>query len=134
VSVRGGRGGRRRPGADGEGESGDGVVEIAGAFRADEPAGTRAAFILSGLVSVAFAVALFARPGMGAVTLALLFGLFNLICGTSAIAQGIELRRTRKALHSVLREKDRGVSRAMAMTTARRRLRAAVVSAGPLMC
>ena len=50
-------------------------------------------------------MALFARPGMGAVTLALLFGLFNLIYGTSAIAQGIELRRTRKTLHSVLREK-----------------------------
>ncbi len=82
-----------------------GVVEIAAAFRAGEPAGTRALFILCGLVSVAFGVALFARPGMGAVTLALLFGLFSLIYGTSAIAQGIELRRTRKTLHSVLREK-----------------------------
>jgi uncharacterized membrane protein HdeD (DUF308 family) len=82
-----------------------GVVEIAASFRAGAPAGTRAPLILCGLVSVAFGVALFARPGMGAVTLALLFGLFNLIYGTSAIAQGIELRRTRKTLHSVLREK-----------------------------
>jgi uncharacterized membrane protein HdeD (DUF308 family) len=82
-----------------------GVVEIAAAFRAGEPAGTRALFILGGLASVAFGVALFAHPGIGAITLALLFGLFNLIYGTSVLAQGIELRQTRKTLHSVLREK-----------------------------
>ena len=39
-----------------------------------------------------------ARPGIGAVTLALLFGLFNLIAGTWMLAQGIELRRTDKTL------------------------------------
>lgn len=82
-----------------------GVVEITAGFRAGEPAGTRALFILGGLVSVAFGVALFAHPGMGAVALALLFGLFNLIYGTSALAQGIELRQTRTTLHSVLQEK-----------------------------
>ena len=82
-----------------------GVVEIAAAFRAGEPTGTRALFILGGLVSVAFAVALFAHPAMGAVALALLFGLFSLIYGTSVLAQGIELRRTGKTLHSVLPEK-----------------------------
>ena len=82
-----------------------GLVEIGAAFRVGEPAGTRALFILGGLVSVAFGVALFAHPGIGAITLALLFGLFNLIYGTSALAQGIELRQTRKTLHSVLREK-----------------------------
>ena len=38
-------------------------------------------FFLGGLVSVAFGVVLFARPGMGAISLALLFGLFNLISG-----------------------------------------------------
>jgi uncharacterized membrane protein HdeD (DUF308 family) len=42
-----------------------------------------------------------ARPGIGAVTLALLFGLYNLITGTWTLAQGIELRHTGKALHSV---------------------------------
>ena len=78
-----------------------GALEIFAAFQAGEPAGTRALFILGGLVSVAFGVVLFARPGMGAITLALLFGLFNLIYGTWAVAQGIELRRTRKTLHSV---------------------------------
>jgi uncharacterized membrane protein HdeD (DUF308 family) len=42
-----------------------------------------------------------ARPGLGAITLALLFGLFNLIAGTWMLVQGIELRRTNKTLHSV---------------------------------
>ena len=82
-----------------------GVVEIAAAFRAGEPTGTRALLVLGGLASAAFGVALFARPGMGAVALALLFGLFNLIYGTSALTHGIELRQTRKTLHSLLREK-----------------------------
>ncbi|HEV2451232.1 MAG TPA: DUF308 domain-containing protein, partial [Streptosporangiaceae bacterium] len=54
-----------------------GLVEIAAAFRVGEPAGTRAAFILAGLATVAFGVVLCARPGLGAITLALLFGLFN---------------------------------------------------------
>jgi uncharacterized membrane protein HdeD (DUF308 family) len=77
-----------------------GVVEIAAAFGAGEPAGTRAMFILGGLATAAFGVVLCARPGIGAVTLALLFGLFNLIAGTWLLVHGIELRRTGKALHS----------------------------------
>ena len=78
-----------------------GLLEIFAAFRADEPAGMRAMLILGGLVSVAFGVVLFARPGMGAITLALLFGLFNLISGTWMMVRGIELRRTQKTLQSV---------------------------------
>jgi len=42
-----------------------------------------------------------ARPGLGAITLALLFGLFNLIFGIWMLVQGIELRRTDKTLQSV---------------------------------
>jgi uncharacterized membrane protein HdeD (DUF308 family) len=49
-------------------------------------------FILSGLVSVAFGVLLFARPGVGAVTLALLFGFYALIYGVSQISLGIQVR------------------------------------------
>src|SRR6266853_1894854 len=49
------------------------------AFGSGETAGTRALFILGGLVSIAFGVVLSARPGVGAVTLALLFGLFSII-------------------------------------------------------
>ena len=82
-----------------------GVVEIAAAFRAGEPAGTRAMFILGGLVSVAFGVVLFAHPGIGAITLALLFGLFSLIAGAWMLVHGIELRRAGKTLHSIMPEK-----------------------------
>ncbi len=55
-----------------------GLFEIFTAFLNRESAGTRALFILAGLVSIAFGVVLFARPNVGAVTLALLFGLFHL--------------------------------------------------------
>jgi uncharacterized membrane protein HdeD (DUF308 family) len=78
-----------------------GIFEIAAAFQHGEPAGTRVTFILAGLATIAFGVLLCARPGIGAVTLALLFGLFNLIAGTWMLAQGIELRRTGKTLHPV---------------------------------
>jgi uncharacterized membrane protein HdeD (DUF308 family) len=78
-----------------------GLLEFFAAFRHGEPAGTRALFLLGGLVSVAFGVVLFARPGIGAVTLALLFGLFNLIYGTWQLVLGIDVRHTDKALHPV---------------------------------
>jgi uncharacterized membrane protein HdeD (DUF308 family) len=81
-----------------------GFFEIFAAFRSGETAGTRALFILGGLVSVAFGVVLFARPGVGAVTLALLFGLFSLIYGISQITLGSQLRRTGQTLHSVLED------------------------------
>jgi len=83
-----------------------GLFEIFAAFRAGEAAGTRALFILGGLVSVAFGVVLFARPGMGAITLALLFGLFNLIYGAWTFVQGIELRQTGKTLQSAVPERS----------------------------
>lgn len=70
-----------------------GVAEFFASFRSGESAGTRALLILSGLVSVAFGVLLFARPGVGAVTLALLFGLYNLIYGFSQITAGVQLRQ-----------------------------------------
>jgi uncharacterized membrane protein HdeD (DUF308 family) len=78
-----------------------GVFEIFAAFLGGEGAGTRALFILGGLVSIAFGVVLFARPNVGAVTLALLFGLFSIIYGVSQITMGVELRRTGKTLDSV---------------------------------
>ena len=75
-----------------------GLVEIAAGFGHGEAAGTRALFILGGLITVAFGVVLCARPGLGAVTLALLFGLFSLIAGIWMLVQGIELRRAGKTL------------------------------------
>ena len=69
-----------------------GAAEFLAGFQTGESAGMRALFILSGLVSVAFGVLLFARPGVGAVTLALLFGLYSLIYGFSQITAGIQIR------------------------------------------
>jgi uncharacterized membrane protein HdeD (DUF308 family) len=81
-----------------------GFFEIFAAFQSGETAGTRALFILGGLVSIAFGVVLFSRPNMGAVTLALLFGLFSIIYGVSQITMGVEVRRTGKTLHSVMKD------------------------------
>jgi uncharacterized membrane protein HdeD (DUF308 family) len=70
-----------------------GVAELFAGFQTEETAGTRALFIVSGLVSVAFGVLLFARPGVGVLTLALLFGLYALIYGFSQITAGIQLHQ-----------------------------------------
>src|ERR1700746_2910472 len=75
-----------------------GLVEFSAAFASGEPAGTRAMLILGGLITIAFGVVLCPPPGLGAITLALLFGLFNLIAGIWMLAQGTELRRTAKTL------------------------------------
>ena len=74
-----------------------GVVEVVAGFGSGETAGTRALFIVSGLVSVAFGILLFARPGVGAVTLALLFGLYSMIYGFSQITAGVEVRKLGKS-------------------------------------
>ena len=88
-----------------------GLAEIAAAFGHGEAAGTRALFILGGLITAAFGVVLCARPGIGAATLALLFGLFSLIAGIWMLVQGIELRRTGQTLDPAAREKT-GLGRA----------------------
>jgi uncharacterized membrane protein HdeD (DUF308 family) len=79
-----------------------GVTEFGFAFAAGETAGTRALFLLGGLVSAAFGVVLLARPDVGAVTLALLYGLFALFYGISQIAAGIQLRATGQDVQTVL--------------------------------
>jgi uncharacterized membrane protein HdeD (DUF308 family) len=81
-----------------------GFFEIFAAFQSGETAGSRTLFILGGLVSIVFGVVLFARPGVGAVTLALLFGLFSIIYGVSQIVVGVDMRRTGKTLHSVMED------------------------------
>jgi uncharacterized membrane protein HdeD (DUF308 family) len=62
----------------------------------------RHGFIVGGLVSVAFGVVLFARPNVGAVTGALLFGLFRLSYGVSQIVLGAELGRIGQSLQPAL--------------------------------
>ena len=79
-----------------------GFAEIAAAFARGETAGTRAMFTVTGLISIAFGVVLAARPDIGALTLALLFGLYSLIYGVSEIVLGVQLRQTGRTLHPVL--------------------------------
>jgi uncharacterized membrane protein HdeD (DUF308 family) len=78
-----------------------GVAEVFAGFGSGESAGTRAMFIVAGLVSVAFGVVLFARPGVGAVTLALLFGLYSMIYGFSQITAGVQLRQVGTSVRSL---------------------------------
>jgi uncharacterized membrane protein HdeD (DUF308 family) len=88
-----------------------GLAELAAAFGTGESAGTRAMFILGGVATAAFGVVLCARPGIGAVTLALLFGLFNLMAGSWMLVHGIELSRAGKALHSApFRSRDKATA------------------------
>ena len=75
-----------------------GFSEVFSAFRAGETAGLRAMYLITGVVWIAFGVVLFARPGLGAVTLAILFGLFSLISGTTLITKGIDMHRAGRAL------------------------------------
>jgi len=79
-----------------------GAAEFALGFAAGETAGTRALFLLGGLVSIAFGVVLFSRPNVGAVTIAVLYGLFALTYGVTQITAGIQLRSTSRDLKQTL--------------------------------
>ena len=74
-----------------------GFAEIFAGFQSGETAGTRTLFFVAGLVSVAFGVVLFARPGVGALTLALLFGLYTIIYGFSQITTGVHVHQLDKS-------------------------------------
>ncbi len=78
-----------------------GIGEIAMAFAAGESGGQRALIGLGGLVSVAFGIVLFARPGIGAVSLALLFGLFSLAYGISMLAMSASVRDSGDVISSL---------------------------------
>jgi uncharacterized membrane protein HdeD (DUF308 family) len=79
-----------------------GWFEIFAAFGSGETAGTRAMFILTGLVWIVFGAVLFSRPDIGAVSLALVFGFFSIFSGVTLITRGVEIRRTGKDLRTVL--------------------------------
>ena len=55
-------------------------------------------------------VVLCARPGMGAISLALLFGFFNLVAGSGMLVRGAEVRRTHSRLHTLVQPKDTKVA------------------------
>jgi len=77
---------------DGQGRGG-GPRTITGCLRAGETAGTRAWFVIAGLLSIAFGVVLAARPDMGAVSLAVIYGIFSLAFGISQVVLGVQARR-----------------------------------------
>jgi uncharacterized membrane protein HdeD (DUF308 family) len=81
-----------------------GFAEIAAAFASGETAGSRALFTVTGLVSIAFGVVLSARPDIGALSLALLFGLYSLIYGVSEIVLGVQMRQTGRTVRQVLHQ------------------------------
>jgi hypothetical protein len=72
-----------------------GVFELGLTFRGGERAGERAMWLLGGTVSIALGVVLFIRPDIGAESLAVLFGLYSVAFGISALvlsAQADEVR------------------------------------------
>ncbi|MEU0434034.1 hypothetical protein ABZ153_20795 [Streptomyces sp. NPDC006290] len=73
-----------------------GAREIVLAFHRGERPGDRALFVLTGLVSVAPAFVPFARPDIGAVSLATVFRLFSIFYGTAGIVASSQERRVRK--------------------------------------
>jgi uncharacterized membrane protein HdeD (DUF308 family) len=78
-----------------------GFLEIFAGFGDDETAGTRAMFITTGLLSIAFGAVLVSRPNIGAYSLALLYGLFSLVYGSSQIVMGVHVRRDGADLQSL---------------------------------
>src|SRR5262249_49915629 len=81
-----------------------GFARIFSAFCSGGTAGPPAVALLTALISIAVGVVLAARPDRGAVTLALVFGLFSLIYGVAEIVIGVQMRQTGKTLHSVLQD------------------------------
>jgi uncharacterized membrane protein HdeD (DUF308 family) len=79
-----------------------GIVEVALAFQQGETAGQRAAWILTGLVSVALGIVLFIRPDVGALSLATVFGLFSIFYGTSALILSFQARRVGSTANRLL--------------------------------
>jgi uncharacterized membrane protein HdeD (DUF308 family) len=79
-----------------------GGVEFFAGFGSGETAGLRALLLLGGLISVAFGVFVLARPGAGAFTLALAYGVFALCYGVSQITAGVQLRSAGREISSVL--------------------------------
>jgi uncharacterized membrane protein HdeD (DUF308 family) len=79
-----------------------GAVEFALAFASNETGGERALFGLGGLVSIALGIVLFARPDIGAVSLAEVFGLFSFVYGISGIVASISAHRAHSDVTSLL--------------------------------
>jgi uncharacterized membrane protein HdeD (DUF308 family) len=79
-----------------------GAGEFALAFSSDETGSERALFGLGGILSIALGVVLFARPGLGAVSLAEVFGLFSLAVGITSLVLAINVHGADETVSHVL--------------------------------
>ena len=71
-----------------------GIGEVTLSFLSDETGGERALFGLGGLLSITLGIVVFARPGIGAVSLAEVFGLFSLAYGISSLVLSARVKDT----------------------------------------
>ena len=80
-----------------------GIGEFAMAFASHETAGQRALLGFGGLLSIALGVALFARPDLGAVSLAEVFGLFSVGLGIWSLVAAASAQHTDSLIEGTLR-------------------------------
>jgi uncharacterized membrane protein HdeD (DUF308 family) len=80
-----------------------GIGEFAMAFASHEAAGQRAFLGFGGLLSIALGVALFARPDLGAVSLAEVFGLFSVGFGIWSLVVAASAQHTDSLIEGTLR-------------------------------
>ena len=80
-----------------------GAWEFAMAFTSGKTAGDRALFGLGGLLSVALGIVLFARPDVGAVSLAEVFGFFSLASGISSLVLAASTHHAGSRIERTLR-------------------------------
>jgi uncharacterized membrane protein HdeD (DUF308 family) len=70
-----------------------GVITIAGAFSLPLDGGDRALITLAGLVSIAFGIVMFAKPGDGALVLLALIAAFALVRGVAEVVVAVGWKR-----------------------------------------
>ncbi|HEX3607126.1 MAG TPA: DUF308 domain-containing protein [Candidatus Dormibacteraeota bacterium] len=81
-----------------------GIGEFAMVFGTHETVGDRALFGFGGLLSVALGLVLFARPDVGAVSLATVFGLFSLVYGSWGLVIAARVHQTASQLDKTLHQ------------------------------
>jgi len=84
-----------------------GIVQVALAVVLPFSGGRSVLLTLSALLSIAFGVVMFARPGAGAIALLALVAAFALVTGVTQIAWALELRRVSGAIERGLRRTTR---------------------------
>jgi uncharacterized membrane protein HdeD (DUF308 family) len=70
-----------------------GAFEISLTFRSGEGAGERAMWLLGGIVSIALGLVLFIRPDIGAESLSIVFGLYSVAFGFSALVLSAQAKQ-----------------------------------------